>query len=93
VAVEVVADLGYAITMTVRLDSRFFIHVEPLGWTSTTDWLLVERDRMLTRNGDASSFVFSLVRDTWSFAGRDAYDFDGNGILDPATLEVVLARR
>ena len=93
VTVEGVADLGYAITMTVRLDSRFFIHVEPLGWTSTTDHLLVEGDRMLTRNGDASAFVFSLVRDTWSFTGLDEYDFEGDGTPDPAMLEVVLVRR
>jgi len=93
VAVEVVGDLGYAITMTVGLDSRFFIHVEPLGWTSTTDWLLVEGNRMLTRNGDASSFVFSLERGTWSFSGLDAYDFDGNGTPDPAILEAALVRR
>lgn len=91
--VEVVADLGYAVTMTVRLDSRFFIHVEPWGWTSTTDWLLIDGDRMLTRNGDASAFVFSLERDTWSFSGLDEYDFDGDGTPDPAMLEVVLVRR
>jgi hypothetical protein len=98
VTVDLVADLGAVVTMTVRLDSRFYLHVEPAGWTSTTDWLLLDGDRMMTRNydGEASSGVFSLVRGTWTFSGFTAafdYDFDGDGTLDPATLEVVLARR
>jgi len=92
-AVDMVADQALAITMTVRLDSRFTVTVEPSGWTSTTDHLLIEGDRMLTRNGDTSSFVFSLGRDTWSFSGLDKYDFDGDGTLDPALLDAVMVRR
>jgi hypothetical protein len=89
--VELVADQGLTITMTVTLDSRFFLTAEPGGWTSTTDWLLLEGDQMLTRNGDASAFVFSLKGDTWTFAGPEAYDFGSDP--EPATLEVVLVRR
>ena len=91
--VDLVAEQGFAIAMTVRLDSRFFVTVEPLGWTSTTDYLLVEGTRMLTRNEDASAFVFDLRRDTWSFSGIDVYDFDGDDVPEPALLEAVLVRR
>lgn len=91
--VEVVADLDLSITLTVGLDSRFSFTVEPLGWTSTTDELLLDGNQMLTRNDDASSFVFALEGDTWSFSGLDEYDFDDDGTPDPATLEVVLARQ
>ncbi len=89
--VDLVGDKSYVITLVVGLDSRFYLVVEPGGWTSTTDALLVEGDQMLTRNGDASAFVFSLKGGTWSFTGLDAYDFGGG--KEPATLEVALARR
>jgi hypothetical protein len=91
--VDLVKDESLSITLFVGLDSRFYLVVEPGGWTSTTDELLIEGNQMLTRNDDASAFVFSLEGDTWSFTGLDQYDFDGNGTPDPATLEVVLARR
>jgi len=91
--VDMVADQGLSITMTVGLDSRFTVRVEPLGWTSTTDALLVEGDRMLTRNGQASSFVFALEGDTWRFSGLDECDLDGDETPDPAMLEVVQVRR
>jgi hypothetical protein len=90
--VDLVGDLGYSIALAVGLDSRFYVVVEPVGWTSTTDALLVEGDQMLTRNEDASAFVFSLKGGTWSFTGLDAYDFDRNGTMEPATLQVVLMR-
>lgn len=92
-SVDMVADEGLSITLTVLLESRFYLTVEPLGWTSTTDWLLLDGDRMLTRSeeGDASSLTFSLRGDTWTFTGLDAHDF-GSGI-EPATVEAVLARR
>jgi hypothetical protein len=90
--VDMVADEGLAITFTVGLDSRFFITVESLGWTSTTDELLLDGNQMLTRNDDASAFVFALEGDTWSFSGLDEYDFDQDGTPESATLEVVLTR-
>ncbi len=90
--VDLVADMGYSMTLVVGLDSRFYVTIEPAGWTSTTDALLLEGDQMLTRNEDASAFLFSLERGTWSFTGLDAYDFDGNGTAEPATLEVSLVR-
>ncbi len=90
--VDLVEDKSYSIMLIVGLDSRFYLVVEPGGWTSTTDALLVEGDQMLTRNGDASAFVFALKGGTWSFTGLHAYDFDGNGTREPATLEVSLVR-
>jgi len=93
VTVDAVEDLGYSITLTVRLDSRLSFVVEPVGWTSTTDVLLLDGNQMLTRNGDdAQTFVFAFEGDTWSFSGLDSYDFDGDETQDPATLEVVLVR-
>jgi hypothetical protein len=93
VTVDAVEDLGYSITLTVRLDSRLSFVVEPVGWTSTTDVLLLDGNQMLTRNGDDSqTFVFAFEGDTWSFSGLDSYDFDGDETQDPATLEVVLVR-
>jgi hypothetical protein len=93
VTVDAVENLGYSITLTVRLDSRFFFVVEPIGWTSTTDVLLLDGNQMLTRNGDDSqAFVFTFEGDTWSFSGAESYDFDGDGMQDPAVLEVVLVR-
>lgn len=89
-SVDLVADQGLSITMTVMLDSRFYLTMEPGGWTSTTDDLLLEGDRMLTRNGDASSVVFTLKKGVWSFTGLQEYDFGTGG--EPATLEAVLAR-
>jgi hypothetical protein len=90
--VDLVGDKSYSIRLVVGLDSRFYLVVEPGGWTSTTDALLLEGDQMLTRNDDASAFVFSLKGGTWSFTGLDAYDFDGDGTKEPATLEVSLVR-
>jgi hypothetical protein len=91
-SVDLVADQGLSITMTVMLDSRFYLTMEPGGWTSTTDDLLLEGDQLLTRSdaGDASSVVFTLKGDTWSLTGPQEYDF-GSG-NDPATLEAVLTR-
>jgi hypothetical protein len=91
--VEVIGDLKYSITLTVGLDSRLSFTVEPIGWTSTTDELLIDGNQMLTRNDHAQSFVFSLKGDTWSFTGLDEYDWNGDGKQDPATLEAVLVRR
>jgi hypothetical protein len=93
--VEFVAQ-GATITMTVRLDSRFFLHIEPDGWTSTTDWLLLDGDRLLTRSreGEVSSGVFSLARGTWtaSIVGGLDYDFDGDGTPEPARVDMVMVR-
>jgi len=91
-SVDMVADEGLTITLTVMLDSRLYLTMEPGGWTSTTDDLLLEGDRLLTRSdeGDASSLVFTLKGDTWSFTGLQEYDFGGGA--EPATLEGVLIR-
>jgi hypothetical protein len=89
--VDMVTDAGPEATMTVGLDGRFFIRVVSPPWESTRDALLLEGDQMLTRNGDAQAFVFSLEGDTWSATGADQYDFGGGP--EPATLEMVLVRQ
>jgi hypothetical protein len=90
-------DLGATATMTVRLDSRFFFRFEPSGWTTTTDWMLLDGDRILTRShdGNTASGVFSLARGTWtaSVVGGFDYDFDGDGTPEPARVDMVGVRR
>lgn len=94
VTLDVLADGNHSITVTVRLDSRLYFVIEPEGWTSTTDELLIDGHQMLARNGSGSqSFVFSLEGDTWSLSGLDAVDFDQNGTQDPAILEAMVVRR
>lgn len=96
---------GVAITMTVGLAGQYAIVFDP-GWANTGN-LLFESSDLLVRaesresspelrwpEADASrAFTFGLDGGTWSFTGPDTYDFDGNGTPDPATLDVVLARR
>jgi hypothetical protein len=90
---DVLADGEHSITVTVSLDSRLSFVVEPEGWTSTTDELLIDGNQMLTRNGHSQSFVFTLEGDRWSLSGLDAVDFDQDGTQDPAILEAVVVRR
>jgi len=82
---------GVAITLTVGLDSRGTVAFST-GETDTGE-LLFDGSQMLTRNGEAAAYTFTLDKTTWSFTGLHPYDVDGNGTREPATLEVVLARR
>jgi len=81
---------GVVITLTVGLDSRGTITFSP-GGTDTGE-LLFDGNQMLTRNGEANAYTFTLGKTAWSFTGLQAYDVDRNGTKEPATLEVVLAR-
>ncbi|MDH5198359.1 MAG: hypothetical protein OEY20_14040 [Gemmatimonadota bacterium] len=91
--VDLVADLGLSVTVTVTRDSRLYFVIEPGGWTSTTDELLIDGNQMLVRNGgESQSFVFSLEDDTWSLAGLNEFDFDQDGTQDEAMLEAVVVR-
>ena len=91
-SVDLVADEGLSITMTVLRNSKFYLSVEPGGWTGDRDWLLLEGDRLLTRSedGDGASFVYSLKKDAWSFSGVNDHDFGGGN--EAAVLEVALVR-
>ena len=91
-SVDLVADEGLSITMTVLRNSKVYLSVEPGGWTGDRDWLLLEGDRILTRSadGDGASFVYSLKKDAWSFSGVNEHDFGGGN--EPAVLEVALVR-
>jgi len=94
VVLDVLAGVNRSVTLTVTLDSRLYFVIEPEGWTSTTDELLIEGDTIMTRDGSGSeSFVFSLEGDVLSFSGLQEVDFDGDGTQDPAILEAVLIRQ
>ena len=86
---DLIGSGGYY-TMALGLDSRG-ISSTPGG--TETGVVLFDGDRMLTRNGVSRAFTFAVTGDTWSFTGLFPYDFHGDGTPDPATLEVVLARR
>jgi hypothetical protein len=94
VTLDVLAEEGRAVILTVALDSRLYFVIQPEGWTSQTTTVLIDGNQLLARDGSESeSFVFSLKRDTLSLSGLQAVDFDGDGTQDPAVLEAVLVRR
>lgn len=96
---------GVAITVTVGLDGQYAIVFDP-GRANTGNLLFEGSDLLVRAESRESSpeqrwpeanasraFTFALDGATWSFSGPDAHDFDGDGTAEPATLEVVLARR
>jgi hypothetical protein len=93
VTLDVLAEEGRAVILTVGLDGRLHFVIQPEGWTSTTDEFLIDGNQLLTRNGESESFVFSMQGDILSFSGPQVIDFDGDGTQDPAMLEAVLVRR
>lgn len=92
-SVDMVADQGLSITMTVLRNSKFYLTVKPGGWTGDREWLLLEGDRLLTRSadGDAASSVCTLKNDAWSFSRPDEHDI-GSG-NEAAVLEEALVRK
>jgi hypothetical protein len=94
VVLEVVPDGIHSVTLTVTLDSRLFFVIEPEGWTSTTNEVLIEGDQILTRDGgESESIVFALEGGALSFSGLQEVDFNHDGVQDPAMLEAVLVRQ
>jgi hypothetical protein len=91
---DVLAEEGRAVILTVNLDSRLWFVIQPEGWTSQMTTVLIDGNQLLARDGgESESFVFSLKRDTLSFSGLQEVDFDGDGTQDPAILEAVVVRR
>jgi hypothetical protein len=94
VTLDVLAEEGRAVILTVTLDSWTYFVIKPENWTSETTAVLIDGNQMLTRDGSESASIgFSLGRDTLSLSGLQAVDFDQDGTQDPAMLEAVLVRR
>ena len=94
VVLEVVGDGIHSVTMTITLDSRGWFVIEPEGWTSNTNELLIEGDQVLIREDDQTvALVFALEGGTLSMSGPQEVDFNHDGIQDAATLTAVLVRQ
>jgi len=68
--------------------------VAPEG--TQTGQLILEGSELLIRSRDGSAsqaFTFVLAANTLSLEGAASYDFDGDGVKEPAIFQVVVVRR
>ncbi len=96
--VDVIAD-GGSVTLTITGDGRFtFLLTLPGESPETTSGTMhFEEDFLvMTFDDDPSDpvfFIFFFSDDTLTLAGEDEFDFDDDGVDEPAILTLVLQRR
>ncbi len=96
--VDVIAD-GGSVTLTITGDGRFtFVLTLPGESPETASGTMhFEEDALvMTFDDDPSDptfFIFFFSDDTLTLAGEDEFDFDDDGVDEPAILTLVLQRR
>ena len=96
--VDVIAD-GGSVTLTITGDGRFtFVLTLPGESPETASGTMhFEEDALvMTFDDDPSDpvfFIFFFSDDTLTLSGEDEFDFDDDGVDEPAILTLVLQRR